>query len=172
MKSFFPKVVFSAGVDQRQILQADGLVRTAAGLQVGPLASCQHVAALCLLGERALVGPTVAIHCPSLPLADVSVQDVLNVLHDEVYSNCREEWEIQDRRRLSWLNYLENVEHPAPSYSSFNNQPLNEGMPTLCSEVRSQQGPAIPASALDLVSCFASPIPYHLVPALHSLSSW
>lgn len=71
---------------------------------MGAFASGEHAAALRLLGERALVGPTVSIHRPSLPLADVSVQDVLNVLHYEVYGNCREEREIQDTYRLSWLS--------------------------------------------------------------------
>lgn len=74
--------------------------------------------------------------------------------------------------RLSWPSYLENVEHPAPFSSSFNNKPLNETMPALCSEARPQQKPAIAAPALTLVSCSASPIACHFFPALHRLSSW
>lgn len=95
---------------------------TAAGFQVGALPGREHTAALCLLWEWALVGPTVSVHRPSLPLADVSIEDVLNVLHYEVYSNCREEWESA---HIGFLGYLENVEHPALFNSSFN-KPLNK----------------------------------------------
>lgn len=75
-----------------------GLVRAAAGLQVGALPGRQDAAALRLLRERPLVRPAVPVQRPPLPLADVSVQDVLNVLHDEVYGNCREEQGIQDMK--------------------------------------------------------------------------
>lgn len=78
-----------------------GLVRAAAGLEVGALPGRQDAAAaLRLLRERPLVGPAVPVQRPPLPLADVSVQDVLNVLHDEVYGNCREERGIQDVKAL------------------------------------------------------------------------
>lgn len=81
-----------------------GLVRAAAGLEVGALPGRQDTAAaaaaLRLLRERPLVGPAVPVQRPPLPLADVSVQDVLNVLHDEVYGNCREERGIQDVKAL------------------------------------------------------------------------
>lgn len=86
----FPEVVFIIGLANPS--DTAGLVWTAAGFQVGALPCREHTAALCLLWEWALVGPTVPIHRPSLPLADVSIEDVLNVLHYEVYSNCREEW--------------------------------------------------------------------------------
>lgn len=76
---------------------------------MGAFAGGEHAAALRLFWEWALVGPTVSVHRPSLPLADVSVQDVLNVLHYEVYGNCREEQEIQDIYRLSWPSCLENM---------------------------------------------------------------
>lgn len=71
-------------------------MRAAAGLEVGALPGRQDSAALCLLGERPLVRPAVPVQRSPLPLADVPVQDVLNVLHDEVYGNCREEQGIED----------------------------------------------------------------------------
>lgn len=77
-----------------------GLVRAAAGLEVGALPSRQDSAALRLLRERPLVRPAVPVQSPPLPLADVSVQDVLNVLHNQVYGNCREERGIQDMKAL------------------------------------------------------------------------
>lgn len=78
-------------MDQQETLGPCRLVRAAAGLEVGALPGRQD-AALCLLRERPLVRPAVPVQCPPLPLADVTVQDVLNVLHDEVYGNCGEEW--------------------------------------------------------------------------------
>lgn len=77
-----------------------GLVRAAAGLEVGAFPGRQDTAALCLLRERPLVGPAVPVQRPPLPLADVSVQNVLDVLHDEVYGNCREERGIQGMKAL------------------------------------------------------------------------
>lgn len=74
-------------------------MRAAAGLEVGALPGRQD-AALRLLRERPLVRPAVPVQRPTLPLADVSVQDVLDVLHDEVYGNCGEEWRIQDMKAL------------------------------------------------------------------------
>lgn len=64
------------------------LVGAAAGLQVGPLAGAQQGAAVCLLGEGPFGGATVPVHGPPLPLADVAVEDVLDVLHNEVDRNC------------------------------------------------------------------------------------
>lgn len=77
-----------------------GLVRAAAGLEVGALAGRQHGGALRLLRERPLVRPAVPVQRPPLPLADVPVQDVLNVLHDQVYGNCREKRGTEDVKAL------------------------------------------------------------------------
>ena len=54
-------------------------VRAAAGLQQHPLP--RQVG---LLRDGALQAPCVAIGRPALPPAEVSVEDVLNVLHDQV----------------------------------------------------------------------------------------
>lgn len=61
-------------------------VGPAAGLQVRPFAGGQHPGMVSWLRKRPLVAPPVG---PSaVPLADVPIQDVLDVLHNQVDGNC------------------------------------------------------------------------------------
>lgn len=60
-------------------------VGSAAGLQVRSLARGQHPRAVSGLREGPLVAPPIG---PSVPLADVATQDVLDVLHDQVDGHC------------------------------------------------------------------------------------
>lgn len=60
-------------------------VGSAAGLQVRSLARGQHPGTVSRLRERPLVAPPVG---PPLPLAEVTAQDVLDVLHDQVDGHC------------------------------------------------------------------------------------
>lgn len=61
-----------------------GSVGSAAGLQVRSLARGQH-RGMVLLRKRPLVAPPVG--SPTVPLADVTIQNVLDVLHDQVDGN-------------------------------------------------------------------------------------
>jgi len=73
-------------------------------------------------------------------------------------------------RRLSWPSHLENVEHPALSNPHFNNKPLNETMPALCSEVRPRQKPATAKSSFNAGVLLCISRRASLFPALHRSS--
>lgn len=103
-----------------------GLVRAAAGLEVGAFPGCQDAAALRLLRERPFVRPAVPVQRPPLPLADVAVQDVLNVLHDQVYGNCREERGIQDIEGSPGLELSRKCGASTALLNSSFNKPLSE----------------------------------------------